>query len=439
MTKAEILNSIHDLPVEELFEHIKNAKVTLEDLMGKGLNRDRRLQIQDLQKNEVKADEEAWSKAEFGEEEDLLAYIKQFPNGLNVNEAKRLVRAKREEEERKQRAKYEILENIENKPNYYSRADIKQYLKNKTISKTDLLDRGVPEGVVDLLDSTPVAFDTGETPESIPKGYTEVYFWGVPGSGKTCALSAVLSKAAKDGNLEYDVGPGFHYMVQLTGVFSEDNAVLPNPTPFDKTQYLPFAIRESSSKVRSISLIELSGELFETFYTETAGLPPKSPLHKETFDILHNYLKSDNRKIHFFFIDYQKGNKKNHSGLTQSNYLDAAAIYFKNNKIFSKSTDAIYVVLTKSDLMDVEKEEWVEEAKKHLKNENFSQFTNSLKAICEQNSINSGKLYVEPFSVGKTYFNNLCSFDDTSAGNILEILKKRIPARGKSMFDFFNK
>lgn len=439
MDKEQILNNVPSLSAEQLSAEINKGKVTMPELMQTGfLNSVKRRKITESQEESRLLDDQAWANAEFGTERDLLDYINNFPNGANVEEAKNLVRIKRDEAAQKHRERETILDKIEKNSNQYRQTQIQAFLANGTLTEADLIDRGIPHQVIDLINQTSTNFELGESPDFIPSGYTEVYFWGVPGSGKTCVLSAILSKAEREGNLEIATGPGYNYMYQLKNIFSDNYAVLPNPTHFEKTQYLPFAIRETSKKSRSISLIELSGEIFECFYFDNARLPQKSLRHQETFDSLLNHLKSDNRKMHFFFIDYQIGNNNDDSGLKQIDYLDAAATYFKNNKIFSKTTDAIYVVLTKSDLMNRPKEEWVEGAIEHLKSNNFISFTNSLKAICEQNSINAGKLTVEPFSIGDVHFRKFCSFDDASAGRILEILNERIPARGKSILDVFN-
>ena len=440
MTKDEILNNIVDLSAEQLSQQIEKDTITLSDLMRTGnLDSVKRRKIKEIQDAREILDDQAWEKAEFGLESDLLKYINNFPNGKHKEVAKGLVQDMRKQSMQRARQKERVLSRIAENTNSLRQREVNEYLENGTITPEDLIDVGVPSGVINLLNKTSVHFELGETPDKIPPGYTEVYFWGVPGSGKTCALSAILSKAEKEGNLEIATGPGYDYMFQLKNIFSDDYAVLPNPTPFEKTQYLPFALRESSKRARSISLIELSGEIFECFYSENASKRQKSELHQDTFDTLLDYLKSDNRKLHFFFIDYQKGNKVDSSGLKQSDYLDAAATYFKNNKIFSKTTDAIYVVLTKSDLMGLPREEWVKGAKEHLQSHNFTSFTNTLKTICQQNSINGKRLFVEPFSIGEVHFNKFCASDDTTAGKILDILNNRVPAQGKSITDIFNR
>ncbi|MBK8855694.1 MAG: hypothetical protein IPN10_16715 [Saprospiraceae bacterium] len=105
-------------------------------------------------------------------------------------------------------------------------------------------------------------------------------------------------------------------------------------------------------------------------------------------------MKSNNRKVHFFFIDYDRENRPDDDGIKQSDYLAAASTYFKNNAVFGKSTDAIFVVLTKSDLIidengnPIPEEKKVEYAKKHLNGHNYLAFINTLKDNCKKYSIN---------------------------------------------------
>lgn len=204
---------------------------------------------------------------------------------------------------------------------------------------------------------------------------------------------------------------------------------------------MPFVLKKDKDKPRSVSLIELSGEIFQCFFRKNANLRFQSKQHEDTFNSLMRFLKGGNRKIHFFFIDYDKENKMDIDGFTQSDYLDAASVYFKNNEIFDRTTDAIYLVMTKSDLMPDVKDyhERVEYSKMHLKTNNFIAFTNALKDRCRQYSINAGRLTIEPFSLGKVYFQQICEFDSTSAKKIIDILFERIPPKRKSLLDVLNK
>src|SRR5690554_7303222 len=196
MDKEEILNNVLNLTSEELSGFISNGIVTLSELMSTDrLDSVKRNKIKQLQQENKRAEQDAWSKAEFGTEDDLLDYVRNFPNGEHKDEAKNLIRRKRKEKEEKEKEKEEILSRIKKEPNFYSHRKINDLIKDKIISKTDLINNKIPEGVVNLLNESSIDFELGDSPASIPKGYTEVYFWGVPGSGKTTALSAILSRS----------------------------------------------------------------------------------------------------------------------------------------------------------------------------------------------------------------------------------------------------
>ena len=342
-----------------------------------------------------------------------------------------------------------ILERIRLNPNTYSPAEILNFLEDGRITRNELTDKcDIPISAIDnLRNIITVNLNLGKTPDSIPEGYTEVYFWGGPGSGKTCALGAVLQMAEFRECLEIASGPGYNYANQLKNIFSHDNVAndyLPAPSPVESTQYLPFSLRLPKEKrCRSISLIELSGEIFECFYWKNAELRLPTESHENTFSSLNSFLSSNNRKIHFFFIDAGRENTRDQRGLTQGDYLQATATYFISHKLFDRTTDAIYIVLTKSDLLvdengnHVPEEKRVEYAKKYLKDQRYGAFINVLKNICEKYSINDGKLTVEPFSLGKVYFQQICNFEGASASKLIDILLDRVPVTRRSILDFF--
>lgn len=442
MNHDEILKRVSDLSAEQLFEYIRKGRITLEELRMTGeLDPTKRKAIANLQAQLDLKDDEEWQRARYSNEASICDYIANFPDGKHVKEAKNRIDEIIWDRENMQRAKQDILDTMKRNPNSYTPGIIQGYLQNGTIAKNDLVNCGVPQNIIDRLNNivTP-RLHLGETPDSIPEGYTEVYFWGIPGSGKTCALASVLSTANKLGYLDVAVGPGYDYMTRLANIFHNGNAILPPPSPVETTQYLPFILKKGKDNPRSVSLIELSGEIFQCFYRKNAKLPLQSPQHENTFNTLINFLKGKNRKIHFFFIDFEKENNLDADGYSQGNYLAAASAFFKNNDIFGKSTDAIYLVITKSDLMPEAKtyEERVEYAKHHLKTNNFSAFINTLKDRCQQHSINAGKLTVEPFSLGKVYFGQICDFDNASATKIIDILIDRIAPNKKSILDVFN-
>jgi len=443
MDEQRILANVTNLTAEQLFDSIKKGIVTLDKLMATGfLDANKRKKIAELQIQLDTNDDAAWERARYGNESTLRDYITSFPSGRHVQEAKDNIQALEIARGQARAEKERILNRLKRNYNSYDPSQIFDYLQNNTITKEELQDCGIPGYIIDNINNIhPIPLQLGQTPRSIPDGYTEVYFWGIPGSGKTCALGSILNSAERQGLLKFAIGPGYNYMTMLKNIFFDKNPILPPPSPVETTQYLPFTLRKTTEKnARSVSLIELSGEIFQCFFYKHAGGQFPSQSHKETFDTLIHFLSGNNRKIHFFFIDYAKDNVVDSENKTQSDYLAAASLFFEKPeyKIFGKTTDAIYLILTKSDLMPCSKEERFLEAKKHL-NQHFPSFINSLKKQCELYGINGGKLLYEPFSLGKVYFQQICDFDNSTAINILDILMERIPSSKKSLLDIFNK
>lgn len=445
MDKNVILGNMN-YSAEEYFDFINRGKVTLDELKDTGeLRASIRNAIIALQKNIEQEDENAWdiccknySETSFSE------YINSYPNGKYILDAGNIKSKLEEERINKEKEKEKILNDIIRDPNSFSADTIRQFLSDGFLTHDLLLEKGIPEEVIDkLIKKINVPdFKLGETPQSIPDGFTEVYFWGIRGSGKTTALSAVLSTANKKGLLEIAQGPGFDYMLQLQNLFDENISILPAGTPSDKTQYLPFTLKDKEEKnSRSVSLIELSGEIFQCFLYKNAGKPLPTKQHEETFNTLLNYLKGNNRKMHFFFVDYEKGNKADQDTYKQSDYLNSAAIFFNNPNynFFGKTTDAIYVVVTKSDLMPNENKTKKEQVKEYLNDVNYIGFINSMRDKCKKNSINGGRVLGIPFSLGTVYFEEICEFNPETAENIINVLMRRIDPTGKSILDVFNK
>jgi hypothetical protein len=451
MDKQHILEHIDDLTAEQLVNFIKQSIVTLDELRKTGsLDNSKRVTILKLLKAEEQADDAAWETVRYGNEITLIDWINNNPNNRHIQEAKDRVNFLQEEREKIKSQKQGILDNIRRNPNKYTPKEILDFLNHGTLSEQELREYcNVPQSAINNLSNIKApSLSLGATPDSIPEGYTEVYFWGYKGSGKTCALGAILHIAEKKGYLNIAAGPGNRYATQLKNIFSDDgfaNDYLPAPTPLETTQYLPFTLKKpNESKSRSISLIELSGEVFLCFAHKISDEPFPTQSHENTFNSLNRFLKSNNRKVHFFFIDFDRENKPDDNGMKQSDYLAAASTYFKNNAVFGKTTDAIYVVLTKSDLIrddsgnPIPGEKYIEYAKKHLSGHNYLAFINTLKDNCKKHSINGGKLTVEPFSLGKVYFRDICDFEGTAAEKIVEILMERIAGTKKSILDVFN-
>lgn len=368
-------------------------------------------------------------------------YCSLFPNGLHVAEAKKKIR---------ELEKPPVIPppGSNDEWNDLDIDDISEIDDNKLKELLTLRgydQRGVTiEKVRKYIEPKLTISDVPKNEWDVPEGYTDVFFWGIPSSGKTCALSAILSTIKKEYMMEAPecrIKFGATYRDTLINIFRKDIGYLPGRTNTDTTQYMPFLFyRSPKDKKRKISFFELSGEVFKYFYEKAngKGIEDIDGYDREevekAFNTLDILLKSNNQKIHFFFIDYNQESKyAGHNGqLTQANYLEAASTYFRdatdvNGKrvnIFQRKTDAVYVVVTKSDEMKDEMKDDDENdgAKKFLK-ENFGTFMGVLQRQCEDNNV---LFTVKRFSIGDVIFKKICIINRDYSRDIIEELLDRV-------------
>lgn len=266
--------------------------------------------------------------------------------------------------------------------------------------------------------------------DQINKLSTEVYFWGIPSSGKSCALGAILSVAgngrvAKSMKQDNDC-QGYGYMTRLAALFKSDGTVgtLPEGTSIYSTYEMGFDLEDEDGASHPLTCIDLAGELVRCMYKSDAN-EPMSDDEMEALDTLTRVLidnRTKNRKLHFFVLEYGADDRK-YEGLTQNTYLVGALRYIERTGIFEKDTDAIYLMISKVDkakgqgkLSDVLREYIAQ---------TYGGFYNGLVKICRDCEINDGNVEIIPFSLGEVCFQEYCLFDEKPAGNVVRKLLTR--------------
>lgn len=272
---------------------------------------------------------------------------------------------------------------------------------------------------------------------NIQDGFTEFYFWGIPSSGKTCALAGVLS-AANSGRVCQDFSPmtnsqGFDYMSTLSEYFKKGKVVrLPGSTSVTDTYEMKFDIEgryEKKSNNGSVKFdhkyyrcaaIDLAGELFCCIHQDLAGKELKENQQKALAN-LKNILvenKSKNRKIHFFVIEYGAENRS-YKGHTQDVYLRSCMRYIEEQGIFDKTTDRIYIMVTKSDKFDVTKTNSESDILRQYISENYLGFYKNLKNLCQKYDINDGEPGLIAYNIGDVCFQDYCRFHPGKSESIV--------------------
>lgn len=446
MDKNKILANYQSFNAQQWFDFECQGLITLEEVKAElaktnvALDAKVRKEWQTLRNQRALEDDAMWQqildKKESGTKlavGDYTNYIAKFPNGKHRTEADMAIAAIIAEQQAEIGKRTEKLNNIKRDRNCYRPETILQDLNNGVISEKDLINHcNIPHSIVNKIKKFRSSeIKLGKTPTEIPNGFTEVYFWGVINSGKTCALSAILRTADLEGYLKTGTGDGLGYLNDLVDIFKENIGFLPESTSSKNIQYLPFTLRKDGDKFpRSVSLIELSGEIVQYFVSVNEGRPITEDL-QSTFDTLTSFLKGKNRKIHFFFVDYNPEAISTHNR-AQSVYMSETMKWIEKERIFANNTDAIYLVITKSDIIegyyDADKTKLTSNINKFL-DEKFPSFRKNLHNLCKDEKINGGDFEIIPFSIGDVYFSRICQLNREPSKIIINRLFKIQPQR----------
>lgn len=352
------------------------------------------------------------------------SYLNKYPTGKYAMMANTMIAGLKAQQQASQ--KYQYIEALRRDVNAYNTTILNHY----GVTYDDIVEAGIniPNRIKDIWSDNGLNLILGNTPAAIPSGRTEIYFWGAPGSGKTCTLSAVLSTAKRRGYFNPKEGNGLMYMTQLSSLFIDDTATLPPPTSVEVTQGLSFNLRDKDMTEHPVTLIEISGEIFQCFSQAIMGQEIPDDGHLTAYNSLLGFLHSkENPKYHFFVIDVNN-TKQDAYGLTQMDYLTNAALFFNSKQIFNDTTAGINILVTKSDLLGHTQNERKSEAIRILK-EKYINFVNSLKTIAYQHHLIrnlNAIIPVIPFTLGEVYLQDKCIFDPTMSDEVIKILQQNV-------------
>jgi len=363
LTKQQLLISINDLPESDLISFVESGEITIQEMKENGL------------------------------ESRIL-------KSLNSRLEKSSGPAPTADESRKEILR--ICTEIEN--NQYSVFEIKSFLLKNILSKNELLANTTISELeynkILLYDRQELDFEEWDNLPEIEPNRTDIFFFGQPGSGKSCVLGSLFYFFREKGILMENMTNliGTKYRNQLIDDFSY--GILPWSTAADGINYIPIELCNLSDRRHKhpLNFVEMSGEKFREAYEKgMEHLPSK----------LINYLSNKNRKLLFFVVDYQihQESSKVQMGPRQESTLPAVLELLDKFGTLDQ-TDAIYVLVTKSDLFpDYQSKE--EHARAFMDGP-FLNFSNNLreKAAKFENK-SKFKVTVIPYSIGKIRFKDL--------------------------------
>lgn len=306
-----------------------------------------------------------------------------------------------------------------------------------TLSYDDLVQNGVIPRTITQRELISPEFNLPQITclDAFPAGRTDIYFLGVPRSGKSSVLAGLFNAMDLNGNWQYipnlDAsgrdGTLDYYNGLIRSVHSKKP---PIPTADETINYINIDVPDAagSSHTANLNFVEISGECFKTL---AQSLGDKHD-EWEKFEA-SRALANANRKVLFFLLDYNVilGHQDGITIYDQQDALKNALIIFSNDGTgpdrrkgcTMSKVDSVGVILTKADLMNTpDRQQRVQIALEYL-HTNFRSFMNVLAKTCRDFGINRADgyaPYVMTFSLGRFYPGNTMVFDPADS---LELAK----------------
>lgn len=371
--KQQILQDINELEVSDIVELVKADDIRLEEMVDAGLERGKLKAVQEKLNSTPNQNS------------------KEAPPAQAQDEIKKLC-------EEIERDEYDVLEI---RSLLLSGVITPEQLKQNTSMSEEIIER------INFYQKSETPFTEWKDLPPLQLDRTDVFFLGQPGSGKSCVLGSLFYYFDKKGilaeNMQNQIGTLYRNLLKDEFRYG----ILPDSTAVDGVNYMPIELRnlKTPSQRHPLNFIEMSGEIFDTAYEK--GINSIHPKIKE-------YLSNKNRKILFFIIDYDlhKKAEKVSLGVGQGSKLTAVLEILDEYKTLTK-VDAIYVLVTKSDLFPKD-EDTVAFAEKFI-SESYLNFVNNLKDKKEKyKNKNSFRITIYPYSIGSVRFKNLLATIDNS-------------------------
>ncbi len=377
-------------------------------------------------------DDTDWRNAQLvGKTYAYQQYLAQHPKGKHVQEAQQAICSAA--------GRDKIIDNLQNNINAYSAFRLQTEVNNLRLSWDDLNQVFTHEEVKAIREMPYlVELPASEAPESLDSGTTEVYFWGTPSSGKTCALGAILSAANSYGILTKQECNGAYYMDRLCSTFKGNGMCnLPAGSADDVIQEMRLSLRDSRNKQHPLTLIDMAGETFRSMYRRMNNIPETNASSAMVLERAQQYLNNEkNKKIHFFIVAYGEENKQwDEEGVPMINYLEASMNYLRQAKIIRRSTNGVYLLVTKADTMPCAPNEREQFAVDYVRN-NMPSFYNSLSYLCSKSGVSD--FQIMPFCVGRVFAQTLCHFERENTDSVLDRLISKSATEKGSFFNFLN-
>ncbi len=425
-------------------------------------------------------DDETWRWAEScNSVQSYRTYLDQYPQGAHSFDAQMNIKMLQAETEK---LKEELFEDMKTKPWKYKFQDMANLyngidqndqillsslrslsgdilarflLSGMTLSHQELIDREIVPATMTKEDVTRPEFLMPQTRiEALgeyPQERTDVFFLGVPRSGKSSVLAGLFYQLYRDGLGSYEphivdgIDPCMAYYNGL--VKSVGSKKPPVGTPTDTVSFMKLNINDGKRE-NNLTIVEMAGEAFSRSANRISDTSMRG-----VWELLgaEKILKNDNKKLLFFVLDYSTIRGLNEvcteedqlmtllSALHTLSYDGPNPAKPQEDCTMSK-VETVAIILTKSDLMGYDDiRERMREAERYITT-NFRSFLYKLDEVSRKygcNKANGYNPYFLTFSLGNFYVGNTFDFNPRDSREIIKFIKAVTPSRSVRRWSLF--
>lgn len=371
-----------------------------------------------------------------------VRFIENHPLSKYRNEAEQIVNE----------MKGDLLNDMKRAPFNYRRDQIFDLIDSKTLTRKELV---LVSGVLTdraydhilqfptlLSEQRALPLSKLENPVSDDIN-TDIIFFGIKGSGKTCVLSALMYLQGKKG-FKYNPkgkGGGGNYAMELQRYASD--SMLPPATDSGMVQVIDASITDEKNRVHPVAFIEMSGEKTAQFAlmdnaTDLDDLGPGAA----------GILGNNNKKLIFFVIDPVNDKEvtlgSSNISIKQSSVLDCITALLANHSQLMRKVQAMHIIVTKSDTLG--DQVTPDAIQQMIDGQGYSVVLGNLRELCQKyphiNTLTNHEVGIFPFRVGKFMPGDTYTFDPTDAVNIMGVIRGNTfsikpPTRGDKIRAFF--
>lgn len=396
--KQMALARINSLELDALKNYIQRGEISLDEMIRNGLNGTKKAQLEE--------------------------YFSNLQRDRQMREQQEL----RERQRVEQRSRH--LEAIKTKDPGYTEERIQSLMRDGLLTPNDLMvELGWTEQDIARIwqvEDRDTGFDDWKELPPLPGNRTDIYVFGIVGSGKSSMLAGILYQAQMRGILEADVDypVGVQYKDDL--VTRVKMGILPKSTRSDVLNFISINLYDNNENPHPVNIIEMSGEKFSNTYRR--GVDESSIGARQ-------YLKSANRKILMFAVDYHHyitGADRSEDA-TQAAKLEMALQLLEKDGTLAK-TDALFFVVTKADLMD-ENDNIGAATQRFIESSEYKNFLR----LCKRLKGKFGfELAIFPFSLGRFILPKTYYFEPKYSDQMLDLIIMKSFRPVKTCTDIFN-